>query len=75
MGLLFISQVICEHEEPWWNDTHKGKRERVHIHHVLRLQCLMFDISRVTNLRRKKFRTCHGFTPSLALETKAVSGA
>jgi hypothetical protein len=18
-GLLFITQVICEHEEPWWN--------------------------------------------------------
>jgi hypothetical protein len=24
-GLLFISQVIHEHGEPWWNDTGSGK--------------------------------------------------
>jgi hypothetical protein len=32
--------------------------------------------SRVTSLRRKKFRTtCLGFTPSLPAESKALSGA
>jgi hypothetical protein len=29
MGLLFIPQVIYEHEEPWWNDT---DREKLLIH-------------------------------------------
>jgi hypothetical protein len=24
--LLFIPQVIHEHEEPWWNDTDREKR-------------------------------------------------
>jgi hypothetical protein len=25
MSLLFISQAIYEHGEPWWNDTNRGK--------------------------------------------------
>jgi hypothetical protein len=24
-GLLFITQVIYEHGEPWWNDIDRGK--------------------------------------------------
>jgi hypothetical protein len=24
-ALLFISQVICEHGAPWWNDIDRGK--------------------------------------------------
>jgi hypothetical protein len=34
-----------------------------------------FVATKVTNLRRKKCWTCVGFTPSVSLETKAVSGA
>jgi hypothetical protein len=25
MGLLFIPEAICEHEELWWNDYDRGK--------------------------------------------------
>jgi hypothetical protein len=43
MGLLFISQVIYEYGEPWWNDSDRVKPKNLeknlsHFHFVHRKQ-------------------------------------